>query len=130
MCGIAGIVSDAPIDPQTARAMIEALRHRGPDHLGVDVIDGAAIAAARLSIVDVNPEANQPMWDAERRFAIAMNGEIYNFHEVRGELDAPLATKSDTEVVLAAYKKWGARCLDRFNGMFAIAIWDARDRVL
>src|SRR5437762_55035 len=130
MCGIAGIVSNAPIDSRVPRAMIERLHHRGPDHQGVEMLDGAAIAAARLAIVDIDPEANQPLWDVEHRFVIAMNGEIYNFREIRDEIGETLRTSSDTEVALAAYKKWGATCLDRFNGMFALAIWDIRERVL
>src|SRR5207253_7240210 len=95
-----------------------------------EMLDGAAIATARLAIVDVHSEANQPLWDRDHRYVITFNGEIYNFRELRDEIGESLITKSDTEVALAAYKKWGAACLDRFNGMFAFAIWDTRERVL
>lgn len=134
MCGIAGIVgASRSYDEQVPHRMIAQLRHRGPDHTGVEILPDVALCSARLSIVDLSPEANQPMWDADRRFAIVFNGEIYNFKELRAELaksGVQFRTSSDTEVVIEAYKSWGSECQHRFNGMWAFAIWDARERTL
>jgi asparagine synthase (glutamine-hydrolysing) len=133
MCGIAGIVSVGGADPRLARRMIDRLRHRGPDHTAVEALPNAVLAAARLAIVDPIDEANQPMWDRSRRWCAVVNGEIYNFREIRDELEvagAEFLTRSDTEVVLEAYKRWGPRCLDRFNGMFALAVWDCEEQLL
>ncbi len=140
MCGIAGIVNinhhhrqDEPI-----QAMIDAVTHRGPDAEGKYVDEQIALGHRRLAIIDLKESANQPMWDFNRRYIIVLNGEIYNYKDVKTEItDYPFQTESDTEVIIAAYLKWGAKCLQKFNGMFAFALWDnhenelfiARDRV-
>jgi asparagine synthase (glutamine-hydrolysing) len=135
MCGIAGIV-DWTGKPalDVVRAMVEALRYRGPDAQNVSVHGAATLGHARLSVIDLSEAANQPMSDASGRLSIVFNGEIYNFKELRAELEALGArfrTHSDTEVMLAAYERWGEECLARFNGMFAFALWDEkRQRLL
>jgi len=135
MCGIAGIV-DWTGRPtlDVVRAMVEALRYRGPDAQNVTVRGAATLGHARLSVIDLSEAANQPMSDASGRFWIVFNGEIYNYRELRAELEASgsrFRTQSDTEVMLAAYERWGEDCLKRFNGMFAFALWDeSRQRLL
>jgi len=133
MCGIAGIVSSLhPSEKEKAiRQMTTAIAHRGPDWEGVYVNEKIALGHRRLSIIDLSAEANQPFWDADKRFALVFNGEIYNYREVRAKLEGfPFRTISDTEVVLAAYIRWGANCLQHFAGMFAFAIWDNIDNRL
>lgn len=143
MCGIAGILghSTVPLD-LLATKMTEAFPYRGPDDKGVWV-DGAnfvALGHRRLSILDTSSAGRQPMGDEENNLVIVHNGEIYNFIELRRELKQKgyrFKTDTDTEVILASYKEWGADCLNRFNGMWAFAIWDidkqslflARDRM-
>lgn len=140
MCGIAGIVGlqDKEIAVRKINLMTESLKHRGPDATGIFVDEKIALGHLRLSIIDLSENANQPFFDPENRFSIVFNGEIYNFREVKNLLpDYPFQTKSDTEVILAAYKKFGSDCLSMLNGMFAFAIWDnergelfvARDRL-
>jgi len=130
MCGIAGIFHPdvpKPVDPARVRAMAEVLAHRGPDGSGVWTAPGVGFGHRRLSIIDLEGGA-QPMLSADGRIAVNYNGEIYNFREVRGELEALghiFATQSDTEVVLAGWRQWGPACLARFNGMFAFALYDA-----
>ncbi len=140
MCGIAGIFNlkndtkhDAPI-----RAMTGAMAHRGPDADGFFVDEKAALGHRRLSIIDLSVGANQPLFDPTGRYALIFNGEVYNFQEVIPLLpDYPFRTKSDSEVILAAYAKWGKNCLEHLNGMFAFVIYDkvagtlfaARDRL-
>lgn len=133
MCGIAGIVgegiSEKERDP--LQRMIDRLAHRGPDAEGLWLEDGAALGHRRLSIIDLSVEANQPFSDPTGRYQLVFNGEVYNFQEVRESLpEYPFSTRSDTEVVLAAYIQWGADCLQRFKGMFALAIWDRQDQRL
>jgi asparagine synthase (glutamine-hydrolysing) len=135
MCGIAGRIR---YDGRDLRAQVEAmtahLHHRGPDHQAVGDLDGVAIFGhTRLSILDLSPLGNQPMESADRRYVISYNGEVYNFAEVREELvrlGHEFRGHSDTEVVLAAFVQWGAATFARFNGMFALAIWDRREREL
>jgi asparagine synthase (glutamine-hydrolysing) len=113
--------------------MIEVQRHRGPDMVGryFDPNGVCALALNRLSILDLSDAGRQPMTDPESGLTIALNGEIYNFLELRQELrDYPYHSQTDTEVVLAAFKKWGEACLDRFIGMFAFLIWDERKQRL
>ena len=130
MCGIAGLFHlevPKPVDPLRVRAMADSLAHRGPDGSGVWTGPGIGLGHRRLSIIDLEGGA-QPMVSADGRLALSYNGEIYNFREVRAELEAKghlFRTSSDTEVVLAAWRQWGAGCLSRFNGMFAFALWDA-----
>ncbi|MEN3310909.1 MAG: hypothetical protein V7645_238 [Actinomycetota bacterium] len=131
MCGLAGIYAGAGRRPEKSLllAMAGELRHRGPDGTGL-LLDGrVGIAGARLAIVD--PEGgDQPLSDERGRFWAMQNGEIYNYVELRSELRGlghRFVTTSDTEVIAHAYEQWGADCLQRFNGDFAIAVWD-RDR--
>src|SRR5271166_3336303 len=140
MCGIAGAVSwTGKIDAAAIAAMSERLAHRGPDASGVAALGPAVFGHRRLSIIDTSSAADQPMFDDAGRLMLVFNGEIYNFREIRTELEttgARFRTRSDSEVILAAYRRWDVRCLDRFNGMFAFALWDddrrrlflARDR--
>ena len=131
MCGIAGIVTKGtrPEKPIVER-MTQVLAHRGPDAQGVWLEDGIALGSRRLSIFDLSSAGNQPMHSDDERFVIAHNGEVYNFPELRDELGGEFRSDTDTEVVLKAFAKWGDGSLDRFNGMFAFAIWDRHDKVL
>ena len=142
MCGIAGFLSGAGIQsasPQAiARSMADAITHRGPDDAGAwaDVQAGIALGHRRLSIVDLSPAGHQPMESASGRFVIAFNGEIYNHLELRAELASTAAAPawrghSDTETLLAAFEHWGVEAtLQKTVGMFAIALWDVRERTL
>ncbi|MGZ8311521.1 MAG: XrtA/PEP-CTERM system amidotransferase [Allosphingosinicella sp.] len=131
MCGIAGIFHPdvpKPVDPARVEAMTEVLAHRGPDGSGLWTAPGVGFGHRRLSIIDLSEAAAQPMVTDDRRTAITYNGEIYNFRELRAELEAKghtFRTESDTEVILAAWRQWGSDCLSRLNGMFAFAIYDA-----
>ena len=136
MCGIVGIVSK---NPQTQRTWLaigrDAMTHRGPDDAGEWwSADGrAGLAQRRLSIIDLSPTGHQPMQDASGELSIVFNGEIYNFSELRDELIAKghrFRSHSDTEVILVAYREWGTECLSRFNGMFAFAVYDMRQKML
>jgi asparagine synthase (glutamine-hydrolysing) len=112
--------------------MVKALTHRGPDAYGIVDRPGCHFGHTRLSIIDLATGA-QPMADVSGRYLITFNGEIYNYRELRAELlvgGHRFSTHSDTEVIMAAYARWGASCLDRLRGMFAFAIWDARTRRL
>jgi len=133
MCGIAGIVSFAQkVDlGNTIRRMTDAMSHRGPDADGFYINNHIALGHRRLSIIDLSTAANQPIADHTGRYQIIFNGEIYNFREVRKLIpDYPFSTNSDTEVLLAAYSKWGAECLPYLKGMFAFVIWDTVDQVM
>jgi asparagine synthase (glutamine-hydrolysing) len=126
MCGICGVigVDPAPAGEAVVRRMLAALIHRGPDDEGVLVAPRAAIGMRRLSIIDL-PGGGQPVWNEEGTVAVLYNGEIYNFRELRAELEAlghTFRTKSDTEVIVHAYEAWGEECPRRFHGMFAFAI--------
>lgn len=131
MCGIAGLFAPGGrADPATVRSMTDALRHRGPDDAGIEVIANGQVALGhrRLSILDLSPLGHQPMMHPSGRLWVTFNGEIYNFKEVRAELVAAgesFRSESDTEVLLAAYRRWGRDCLRRFRGMFALVLWDA-----
>jgi asparagine synthase (glutamine-hydrolysing) len=141
MCGIAGIVSRRnTIDlQQTVKEMTDRVRHRGPDDEGCYVRGRVALGHRRLSIIDLSSAGHQPMSSADDRYVITYNGEIYNYLELRAELESlgfRFRTKTDTEVILVAYAAWGRDCLSRFNGMWSFAIHDreknslfaARDR--
>jgi asparagine synthase (glutamine-hydrolysing) len=140
MCGIAGVLTSAagarePLD-RAATAMAESLAHRGPDDHGVwsDPEAGIALSQRRLSIVDLSPAGHQPMTSADGRFVITYNGEIYNFQELRRELEArgiAFRGHSDTEVMLEAFSVHGiAPTVKRLIGMFTIGVWDRRERAL
>jgi len=134
VCGICGIVAfgEAP-DRDVVAAMAERLVHRGPDAGGLHADGPAVLGHRRLAILDVSDASAQPMLDVSGRWCIVFNGEIYNFRELRRELEAEGAafrSTGDTEVLLEAYRRWGPECLERLNGMFAFAVWDRRARTL
>jgi asparagine synthase (glutamine-hydrolysing) len=129
MCGIAGLLkfNGGPIDPHQLERMIAPLRHRGPDASGIHVAGPSGLAHTRLSIIDLSGGA-QPMSTVDGRLWITFNGEIFNYVELREELVSKghsFATRSDTEVILVAYREWGEDCVQHFNGQWAFAIWDA-----
>lgn len=135
MCGLAGLLhfDDRPVRRETVAAMTEALAHRGPDGAGLFVQGPVGLGHRRLGIIDPTPAAHQPMATADGRFTLVYNGAVYNFRELRGELTdqgCRFRSTGDTEVVLQALAVWGIEALARFNGMFALALWDARDRRL
>lgn len=133
MCGIIGVVGKIPSERLFISAR-DVLAHRGPDGSGTyyDAAEGAALGHRRLSIIDLSDAGKQPMHSYDGRFVITFNGEIYNYVELKEELAKSylFTTKTDTEVLLAAYILWGKKCLERFNGMYAFAIWDRKERVL
>lgn len=133
MCGIAGVVrfDGGLADPVLVERMSALLAHRGPDGAGTLIEGPIGLAHRRLAIIDLSDEGRQPMSTADGSLAIVFNGEVFNFLELRGELERAghrFRTGTDTEVVLAAYAEWGRECLSRFNGMFALAILDRRRR--
>ena len=131
MCGIFGFVGNIP--NALALACLNTLVHRGPDGYGLWCQSDIALGHRRLSILDLSDNGKQPMSYADGRYHITFNGEIYNFLEVRSELEAKgyqFHSQSDTEVVLAAFVAWGEACLDKFNGMWAFAIWDCNEKAL
>ena len=134
MCGIGGIVSfDGPVDPGAGAALSLALAHRGPDGDGMFSSVSAVLVHRRLAIIDPTPAGAQPMSWADGRYHLVYNGEVYNYRELRDELASRgerFHTASDTEVVLRLVAADGPSALQRVRGMFALALWDARDRVL
>lgn len=133
MCGIAGYLNlQQPSDQALIERMTRILRHRGPDGEGYHLDGSLALGHRRLSIIDL-AGGKQPMSDDSGRYWITFNGEIYNFPRLREQLmkhGHRFATRSDTETILAAYKQYGENCVDHLRGMFAFAIWDARDKSL
>lgn len=134
MCGIAGVLNwNGRDDTAVVQAMTRSLIHRGPDHQAVVSQPPIILGHTRLAIIDLDAASNQPMKLAARGLWIVFNGEIYNFRELRKELEgegAVFRTQGDTEVILWAYAIWGPDCLKRLNGMFALAIWDEKHRRL
>ena len=125
MCGIAGFFSiNSFCTEQELHAMTDIMVHRGPDASGYFYEKNVGLGHRRLSIIDLSAAANQPMISHNRQYIIVYNGEVYNFKEIAAEMNIPFNTASDTEVILEAFVKWGADCANRFNGMFAIAIYD------
>jgi asparagine synthase (glutamine-hydrolysing) len=139
MCGIAGFVDSPSASPLTreaattrVHAMCDVIRHRGPDDEGVWVDAGVALGMRRLSIIDL-AGGHQPIHNEDRTVWIVFNGEIYNFRQLRVELEAAghhFYTSSDTETIVHAYEQWGADAIAKLRGMFGLAIWDARQRSL
>jgi asparagine synthase (glutamine-hydrolysing) len=143
MCGICGLIGQA--DNQIINEMLDRIAHRGPDDSGIYLSETrtqevVGLGHRRLSIIDLSPAGHQPMSSMDGRIWITYNGEIYNFLELRRELESlghRFRSNSDTEVVIAAYREWGERSVERLNGMFAFALWDvdreklflARDRL-
>lgn len=133
MCGIVGIfgIKDKSISSGLVQKMNDAISHRGPDDQGIYADDAVALGHRRLAILDLSPAGHQPMHSADENLEIVFNGEIYNFPEIREKITQyPFKTRSDTEVILAAYQKWGKECVHHFNGMFAFAIWDKNKKQL
>jgi asparagine synthase (glutamine-hydrolysing) len=136
MCGICGIVGQP--DAQLIKDMLARIAHRGPDDEGVYVAETSSgerigLGHRRLSIIDLSLAGHEPMSDASGRIWLTFNGEIYNFKELRRELEAlghRFKSNTDAEVIIYAYLEWGRECLTRFNGMFAFAIWDSQDESL
>ncbi|MCA9728772.1 MAG: asparagine synthetase B, partial [Candidatus Eisenbacteria bacterium] len=136
MCGLVALLSPrVPIHEELLRAMRDRLVHRGPDSAGLWLRSDRRVGLAhrRLSIIDRSSSADQPMWSGDGELQIVYNGEIYNYVELRTELARlghHFRTRSDTEVLLAAWQMWGESALPRLNGMFAFAIWDQPRRRL
>jgi asparagine synthase (glutamine-hydrolysing) len=135
MCGICGqlkIADDAPVDQETIRRMARTMIHRGPDDEGYFFDRSLGLGFRRLSIIDLSG-GHQPMADAEASVWIAFNGEIYNYQELRAELESrghKFRTRSDTEVIIHGYKEWNEKVFNHLNGMFGVAIWDVKKRKL
>lgn len=141
MCGIAGLVTlnDEPVPAGVVRRMTDAIAHRGPDGEGCYTDGPVGLGHRRLAIIDLTPAGHQPMMTVDGRYVLTYNGEIYNFQQLRLELEAlghQFRSRTDSEVLLHAFAQWGEGCLARLNGMFAFAVWDrveqrltlARDR--
>jgi asparagine synthase (glutamine-hydrolysing) len=131
MCGIAGVfnVDGSPVAINTLKRMADAVRHRGPDGEGFWLNSFVGFAHRRLAIIDLSPLGHQPMQSDDGSFVLVYNGEIYNFQNLRVDLESKgygFRSQSDTEVLLNAYREWGDACLHRLNGMFAFAVWDRR----
>ena len=119
------------MDPIAIVRMRDVLTHRGPNDAGLWVDGPLALAHRRLSIIDLSEAGRMPMASPDGRVQAVFNGEVYDFRALRTELEAQghaFHSESDSEVVLRAYEQWGADCFDRFNGMFAVAIWDGREQ--
>ncbi|MBT5469111.1 MAG: asparagine synthase (glutamine-hydrolyzing) [Nitrospina sp.] len=135
MCGITGIIhlDNSPISSVVLKDMTDALIHRGPDDDALWIEGNVGMGHRRLSIIDLSPAGRQPMVSYNKRFVLSFNGEIYNFRELRSELESKgfkFRSKTDSEVVLNALVEWGSKALMRFNGMFALALWDCKQRTL
>jgi asparagine synthase (glutamine-hydrolysing) len=135
MCGITGLINldGAPVSPVILQKMADAIAHRGPDGEGHWIEGGVGFGHRRLAIIDLSPAGHQPMISADHRYVISYNGEVYNYRELRAELEAAgywFRSKTDTEVVLYAFAHWGSDALLRFNGMFALAILDRKEKTL
>ncbi len=135
MCGICGqfnFIRGEPVYPETIKRMTESIFHRGPDDEGHLILGPLGFGFRRLSIIDL-AGGHQPMSDIEQKVWVVFNGEIYNFKEIRAELESlghRFQTRSDTEVIVYGYKEWGTKVFDHLNGMFGLAIWDVQKRRL
>jgi asparagine synthase (glutamine-hydrolysing) len=135
MCGICGIfnLNGEPVSSVNLRKMTDSIAHRGPDGEGFYIDSFIGLGHRRLAIIDLSPAGHQPMITRDGQYAITYNGEVYNFQELRAELESQghqFRSRTDSEVILNAYAEWGPECLDRFNGMFAFAIWDKNKQEL
>lgn len=137
MCGIAGIwnLNGEALPEGRLKRFTDAIYERGPDGSGYEHFDNQSLGLGhrRLSILDLSEAGHQPMYYANGRYAITYNGEVFNFGDIQAELEQKghrFSSSSDTEVVLAAYAEWGVQCLNKFNGMWAFAIWDAEEKTL
>ena len=131
MCGLAGIIGKKSNEALLDK-MLFTQKHRGPDFTGKYINNDIVLGHNRLSIIDLSEKANQPFFSNDKRYILVFNGEIYNYLELKQELskDYHFITNSDTEVLLAAYIKWGKNCLSKCNGMFSFAIWDVKTQSL
>ncbi len=134
MCGIVGIIDfHNRVDAHSVRKSADVLYKRGPDDSGVWVEENVGLGHRRLAILDITSAGHQPMLSADGRYVIVYNGEIYNYRELRKLFEPEIVhwrSNSDTEVIIAAYDKWGVECLSHFRGMFAFAIWDRKKKSL
>ncbi len=131
MCGIAGILSfNSTVSARQLQEITRQLSHRGPDAEGFFRDDCCALGHRRLSILDLSEVANQPMHSQDGRYVIVFNGEVYNFREIAASLNLSLRTTSDTEVILEAFAREGVEAVQRFNGMFAFAVYDTQQQEL
>ena len=134
MCGLAGFIDSSLTEveqKETIRSMLDSIKHRGPDNSGFKVSGDVVLGHNRLSIIDLSVNANQPM--VFQHLWMVYNGEVYNYLEIRRELEDNgyiFDTTSDTEVILKSYHKWGSSCVDKFIGMWAFVIWDVNDKHL
>ncbi len=135
MCGITGLINlkNEAISPVVLKKMSDSIAHRGPDGEGHWIEGNVGIGHRRLAIIDLTPAGHQPMVDTKNRYVLSYNGEVYNFRELRSELEAKgyyFRSKTDSEVVLNALVEWGSKAFNKFNGMFALALWDRVERKL
>ncbi len=135
MCGITGLINlkGEPVSPVVLKKMTDAIVHRGPDGEGQWFEDNVGIGHRRLAVIDLSPAGHQPMISADQRYVLSYNGEVYNYRELRTELEAEgiwFRSQTDSEVVLYALAQWGREALLKFNGMFALALWDRREKTL
>jgi asparagine synthase (glutamine-hydrolysing) len=135
MCGIVGQINlnNSPVSPVILKKMTDVIAHRGPDGEGHWIEEGVGLGHRRLSIIDLSPAGHQPMISADHRYVLTYNGEIYNFRELRTELEAKgywFRSQTDSEVVLYSLAEWGTDALLKFNGMFALAFWDRKEKKL
>ena len=131
MCGVFGFIGN--LDRSSAEKCLNNINHRGPDSFGLKFFDDAVLAHRRLSIIDLSKNGSQPMSYLDNRYWISYNGEIYNFNEIKKDLlddNYKFYSDSDTEVILAAFVKWGEDCQNKFNGMWSFAIWDTLKKEL
>jgi asparagine synthase (glutamine-hydrolysing) len=135
MCGITGLINldGAPVSPVVLKKMTDAIAHRGPDGEGQWVEGNVGLGHRRLAIIDLSPAGHQPMISSDHRYILSFNGEIYNYRELRTDLEAEgcwFRSQTDSEVVLYALAHWGKDALLKFNGMFALALWDRKEQSL
>lgn len=135
MCGITGFVNLNGEKPSLTllKKMTEAIAYRGPDDRGLEISDNCALGNRRLAVVDLSFRGHQPMWDKKRKLCLTFNGEIYNFRQLRKELEKKgyrFISESDTEVILNLFQEEGPSCVRKLRGMFALAIWDAEKKEL
>jgi asparagine synthase (glutamine-hydrolysing) len=135
MCGITGLINldGAPVSPVILKRMTDVIAHRGPDGEGQWIEGNVGIGHRRLAIIDLTPAGHQPMISTDHRYVLSYNGEIYNYRELRTDLESEgiwFRSQTDSEVVLQALVQWGREALLKFNGMFALALWDRKERIL
>jgi asparagine synthase (glutamine-hydrolysing) len=135
VCGITGIIhlDNVPVGSETLQNMTDAIAHRGPDGEGHWIEGNVGVGHRRLAIIDLSPAGHQPMVSVDQRYVLSYNGEVYNFRELRKDLEASgylFRSQTDSEVILNAIAAWGVNALNRFNGMFAFALWDRQEQTL